>query len=219
MKKVRISEMLAEMVNTIKSGKVKSWIYRQGFDSNNAYKMLPASEKSYSIKAVDDMIVNNSWICYINTMAKFPAYSPSSNTVYIPCKDRYSRETEIQTMFGDEHMQNYYCDLFHEMAHSTSDMGIWSYQRKIGKPFGDRLYAREEILAESTALVISKLFDFSPSLQKSSIFYIDGWIKALREDADFLLDKTLQEDIKNAANIIISHINAQCNKPILPKLI
>lgn len=115
MKIVRISEMLAEMVNTIKSGKVKSWIYRHGFDSNNAYKMLPASEKSY--------------------------------------------------------------------------------------------------------LVISKLFDFSPSLQKSSIAYIDGWIKAIREDADFLLDKTLQEDIKNAANIIISHINAQCNKPILPKLI
>lgn len=219
MKKVRILDMMTEMVSTIKTGKVKSWIYRQGFDSNDAYKKLPATEKTYSIKAVDDMIASRTWICDINTTAKSPYYSLGKNIVYAACKDRYSMEQEVYTMFGDEHMQNYYCDLFHEMAHSTKTMGKWSSQRKKWKKFGDSIYAREEILAESTALVISKLFDFSPSIQKSSMVYINSWIMAMREDADFLLDKTLQEDIKNAANIIIGHINAQCSMPILPKLI
>lgn len=210
---------MTEMVSTIKIGKVKSWIYRQGFDSNDVYKKLPESEKTYSIKAVDDMIDSRTWICDIKTTSKSPYYSPSKNIVYVACKDRYSMEQEVYTMFEDEHMQSYYCDLFHEMAHSTKTVGKWSCQRKQWNEFGDSMYAREEILAESTAFVISKLFDFSPCIQKSSIVYINRWIIAMRADADILLDKTLEDDIKNAANIIIGHINAQCSMPILPKLI
>lgn len=215
---MKISEVMNEVISTIKSDKVHSYDYQQGFDGNNVYKRLPASEQTYSIKAVDDMVANGTWICPINTTATSPSFNPCRNIVSIPCKDRYSNKMDIMTMFGDEHMQSFYCDLFHEMTHSTKKVEKWSKQRKAGGKFGDRDYAREELLAESTALVISKLFDFSPSIQKSSIAYIGGWLNALKGDTAILLDKELQDDIRKAANFIINRINLQCTKPILPKV-
>ena len=219
MRQMKISEVMNEVISTIKSDKVHSYEYQQGFDGNNVYKRLPASEQTYSIKAVDDMVANGTWICPINTTATSPSFNPCRNIVSIPCKDRYSNKMDILTMFGDEHMQSYYCDLFHEMTHSTKKVEKWSKQRKAGGKFGDRDYAREELLAESTALVISKLFGFSPSILKSSMAYIYGWMTPMREDTSILQDTDLQHDIMKAANIIIAHINKLSNKPILPKLI
>ena len=218
MRQMKISEVMNEVISTIKSDKFRSYYYQQGFDSNYNYKRLPASEQTFCIKAVDDMIANGTWICPINTTATSPSFNPCKNIVSIPCTDRYSNKMDIQTIFGDEHMQSFYCDLFHEMTHATKKVEKWSKQRKAGGKFGDRDYAREELMAESTALVISKLFCFSPSIQKSSIAYIGGWINALKGDTAILLDKELQADIRKAANFIINRINLQCTKPILPKV-
>ena len=147
---------------------------------------------------------------------------------FVLCPERDDGKTEeisldddhrtALSLFGKLRRYTHLCDLFHEMTHSTKKVEKWSKQRKAGGKFGDRDYAREELMAESTALVISKLFCFSPSIQKSSIAYIGGWIGALKGDTAILLDKELQADIRKAANFIINRINLQCTKPILPKV-
>lgn len=78
---------------------------------------------------------------------------------------------------------SYYKTLFHEMAHSTG------HEKRLNRKtlnevesWGDATYAREELVAEISAMYLSGLMNLDPKdSMTNSKAYINGWIKFLKD--------------------------------------
>lgn len=73
---------------------------------------------------------------------------------------------------------NYYHTFFHECAHSTGHKS--RLNRELGNPFGSKLYAREELVAELTAALAGQHFGYD--VQGQDAAYLHNWIGALEND-------------------------------------
>ena len=78
---------------------------------------------------------------------------------------------------------SYYKTLFHEMAHSTG------HKKRLNRAtlneiesWGDATYAREELVAEISAMYLTGLLNLAPKdSMTNSQAYINGWIKFLKD--------------------------------------
>ena len=98
----------------------------------------------------------------------------------------YNVETDTVNMpklnkFVDS--DSYYKVLFHELAHSTGHKDRMDRKSLTEISFwGDNTYAKEELVAEISAMYISGLLGLDPKDDKeNSIAYIKGWCKALED--------------------------------------
>jgi len=98
----------------------------------------------------------------------------------------YNVETDTVNMpklnkFVDS--DSYYKVLFHELAHSTGHKDRMDRKTLTEISFwGDNTYAKEELVAEISAMYISGLLGLDPKDDKeNSIAYIKGWCKALED--------------------------------------
>ncbi len=97
-------------------------------------------------------------------------YRPSSDEVVVPQLSQYQQVSE------------YYSTLFHELTHST---GHRSRLNRIADTaaFGSEQYSREELCAElCSAFLVNHCGLESESSFRNSAGYIQGWLKALRDD-------------------------------------
>ncbi len=89
-----------------------------------------------------------------------------------------------QTLFIDtDHCsatEGYYSTLLHELTHWTGNSK--RVNRNLGKKFGDKDYAVEELVAELGAAFLSSEFDISRPSKAHHASYIGSWLKTLKEN-------------------------------------
>lgn len=149
---------------------------------------------------LDYMLENKTWVCPINVMKSNDAfYSVSKDTITVPLKEQYKD--------GEE----FYSTLLHEMAHSTGAEN--RLDRKIHNTFGDKDYAREELVAELTAALSLNVMGLTSTIQDSNVAYLQSWIDTLKEQPQFIM--TILGDVSKAANMIQETV---CNEEVKEKI-
>jgi antirestriction protein ArdC len=103
-------------------------------------------------------------------------YRPVTDSVHIPDPERF------------ESAERYYATLYHELTHATG------HQSRLSRPtlkdavrFGDVSYAREELVAEMGAAYLCGATGIVNDTIAQSAAYLQGWLKALRNDPRMLV--------------------------------
>ncbi len=146
----------------------------------------------FSFPAIDHMISENKWICPIKPTYGDDAYfSISKNEIVIPEKKQFKSG------------ESFYSNLSHEMAHSTGAEN--QLNRLKPSSFGSKEYAREELVAEMSAALVSQRYGMSKVVKEDSLPYLKNWLDSLKEEPAFI--KTVLQDVKKAAGMINQHID------------
>ena len=99
-------------------------------------------------------------------------YIPSRDLVQMPArKDFHATKTSSAT-------ECYYSTLAHEYTHATSHKSRCDRDMKS--------YAAEELVAEIGAAVLCGQLGISNEMRDDHVAYIKGWLKALRNDKNFI---------------------------------
>lgn len=119
-----------------------------------------------------------------------PSYRPSSDTVRMPAMNRFDSS------------ESYYSTLFHELAHSTGHETRLKRASVTGPVwFGSETYSREELVAEmSAAMLCGHAGIDNEATTNNTTAYLQGWVKALKEDPNALVDAA------QAAQKAVDHI-------------
>lgn len=159
----------------------------------------------YKNRAIDRMIATQEWVCPIkpSNTARDPYYSPAADTVVVPMKYRFKVSNSPEEIFKDG--MEYYSSALHEMAHSTGTAS--RLNRETGSKFGDAKYAREELVAELTAAMVGNTMGFDKRILNNNAAYLDGWLKALREDPRYIV--SVMSDVNKASHMIFESIDRQ----------
>lgn len=94
----------------------------------------------------------------------------------------------------------YYATTLHELTHWTG--ASHRLDRQKGKRFGDTNYAFEELIAELGSAMLCAMLGISSSTRADHAHYIDGWLKALRNDTQFIFSAASQA--QKAADFLFS---------------
>lgn len=98
-------------------------------------------------------------------------YRPSEDFVNMPKTELFDEPAE------------YYCTLFHELAHSTGHESRLNRETLVDMvAFGDTNYSKEELVAEMTAAFLCGVSGVENKTIDNSAAYIDGWRKKLSDD-------------------------------------
>ncbi len=168
-------------------------LYKKLEDANSPSRPIQQDGNDFTFPAIDRMIKDNEWICPIKpTYGDNAYYSISRDEIVVPEKRQFKDG------------ESFYSNLAHEMAHST---GAEKHLDRL-KPtsFGSKEYAREELVAELSAALVSQRYGMSKNLKEDSAAYIKNWLESLREEPQFI--KTVLTDVKKASHMINQHIDA-----------
>ena len=114
-------------------------------------------------------------------------------------------EINISSATLDRPIEETASTLLHEMTHST--MTPERLNREMGGRFGDPKYAKEELVAELTAAMISHSMGFDSKVTDNSAAYLDSWIGALRKEPKFIV--SVMADVNKASDLILDHVDRQ----------
>ena len=163
----------------------------------------------YNNEALNKVIEEkDGWICpIVLDPSEGAAYSPGFNSIHIPPKENYRlHEGNAEETFKDG--QEYYSTALHEMAHST---GHESVPKRDGivkfDGFGSPSYAKEELVAELTAAMVSSTLGFDKRITENSAAYLKGWAAALRKEPKYII--SVMSDVNKASRIELEHIDKQ----------
>lgn len=129
-------------------------------------------------------------------------YSPKFDNVTVPLRDQFtSLQAALRTML-------------HEMGHSTSHDD--ACKRPIGKSFGSKDYAFEELVAELTALFTASYLcidlpaEDDDEHKKQHAAYLQSWLRALNDDTAYLYRAAAKA--ANASDYIIERLTKVYDK-------
>ncbi|WP_303072351.1 ArdC family protein [Bacteroides fluxus] len=166
---------------------------------------LRDTEGMYAHPALDRMIQSQGWLCPIKADKQEGSayYSPSRDIVVLPMKAQFNiGGTPEETYRGG---MEFYSTLLHEMTHST--MTPERLNREMGGRFGDPKYAKEELVAELTAAMISHSMGFDSKITDNSAAYLDSWIGVLKKEPKFIV--SIMADVNKASDMILDHVDKQ----------
>lgn len=158
----------------------------------------------YTHKAIDKMISEQSWLCPINADKITPKayYSPDRDIIVLPTKAQFKIHSDQEEIYKDG--MEYYSTMLHEIAHST---GHPDRLNREGGRYGDPKYAKEELVAELTAAMISNSMGFDSRITDNSAKYLDNWLTGLKEDPKFIV--SVMADVNKAADMILDKVDEQ----------
>lgn len=87
------------------------------------------------------------------------------------------------------------------MAHSTGEPE--HLNREKGVIFGDKQYAKEELVAELTSATVGQSLGISTHIREENAMYLKNWLGALKEDPKFIYN--ILADVGKASNMIQEH--------------
>ena len=166
---------------------------------------LRDTEGMYAHPALDHMIQSQGWLCPIKADKQEGSayYSLSRDIVVLPMKAQFNiGGTPEETYRGG---MEFYSTLLHEMTHST--MTPERLNREMGGRFGDPKYAKEELVAELTAAMISHSMGFDSKITDNSAAYLDSWIGVLKKEPKFIV--SIMADVNKASDMILDHVDKQ----------
>ena len=192
-------------------------LYNSFVDKYTKRPSLPDSEGMYINEDIDSLLAhskpsvwksgkdNLSWYCPIEQTDNIssPHYNLSKDFIKVPLKNQYKTSDSNEGIFADG--QEFYATLLHEMAHSTGPKG--RLNRDLNGSFGDKKYAKEELVAELSAALISSTMGFDKRINDNNAKYVSSWLKVLKEEPSFI--KTVLSDVGKASDMIIEKIDEQ----------
>ena len=192
-------------------------LYNSFVDKYTKRPSLPDSEGMYINEDIDSLLAhskpsvwksgkdNLSWYCPIEQTDNIssPHYNLSKDFIKVPLKNQYKTSNSKEGIFADG--QAFYATLLHEMAHSTGPKG--RLNRDINGSFGDKKYAKEELVAELSAALISSTMGFDKRINDNNAKYVSSWLKVLKEEPSFI--KTVLSDVGKASDMINEKIDEQ----------
>lgn len=108
-------------------------------------------------------------------------YNPKNDSITLPNIERFNSD------------EAYYKTLFHELAHSTGHMKRLDRKELVAYDgFGKENYSKEELTAELTAAYLCAVCGIEEPVINSSAAYIQGWLKALKNDKRLILKAATQ---------------------------
>lgn len=117
-------------------------------------------------------------------------YRPGTDSVHIPARFRF-----INTA-------HYYATLFHELVHSTGHENRLA--RSIRNRFGDELYSKEELVAETGAAFLCAIAGISTRhTEQNTTSYIQNWISKLEQDDRLIVQAAASA--QRAVDLITGH--------------
>ena len=163
----------------------------------------------YNNEALNKVIEEkDGWICpIVLDPARGAAYSPLDNYIHFPPKGNYRiHEGNAEETFKDG--QSYYSTALHEMAHSTGHESVLKRDGIVKfDGFGSPSYAKEELVAELTAAMVSSTLGFDKRITENSAAYLKGWAAALRKESKYII--SVMSDVNKASRIELEHIDKQ----------
>ena len=152
----------------------------------------------------DAMIEKQAWVCKINTIEGSGAfYSKSKDEITVPLKAQFNIHEDPKEVYKDG--MEYYSSLVHEMAHST---GIDTrLSRDMEGRFGDKKYAKEELVAELSAAMVGNSMGFDKRILDNNAKYVDSWIDTLKQEPKFII--SVMADVSKASGMILEHVDKQ----------
>jgi antirestriction protein ArdC len=117
-------------------------------------------------------------------------YRPATDSVHLPARFRF-----IDTA-------HYYATLFHELVHSTGHESRLA--RKFGSSFGDELYSKEELVAETGAAFLCAIAGIATRhTEQNTAAYIQNWISRLEQDNRLIVQAAA--NAQRAVDLILGH--------------
>ncbi len=143
-----------------------------------------------------DLIVENSGaeIDHINQDKAF--YMPSLDKIVMPKKEQFKDDS------------GYYGTMFHELVHWTGHSS--RLDRKFGTRKGNDNYAKEELVAELGAAMLSAIAKVDAEPRADHAQYLNGWIKGLKDQPKMIL--TAASKAEKAAQFIIDQSTENSEK-------
>lgn len=119
-------------------------------------------------------------------------YSPAQDLVVVPLMSQYDDVAE------------YYSTAFHELTHSTMKETRCNRRQPEKKAaFGSKDYSKEELVAEIGSCFLSHTAGLSSeSSFRNSVGYLQGWLKALKDDPKMIVQASAQAE--KAAEYILN---------------
>lgn len=166
---------------------------------------LRDTEGMYAHAALDRMVQTQGWLCPIQADKRVDGafYSPSADRIVVPLKEQFNIGNTPEEVYRGG--MEYYSTMLHEMTHST--MTADRLNREMGGKFGDPKYAKEELVAELTAAMISHSMGFDSKITDNSAAYLDSWIGVLKKEPKFIV--SIMADVNKASDLILDHVDKQ----------
>ena len=166
---------------------------------------LRDTEGMYAHAALDRMVQTQQWLCPIQADKRVDGafYSPSQDRIVVPMKAQFNIGSSPEETYRGG--MEYYSTMLHEMTHST--MTPERLNRETGGRFGDPKYAKEELVAELTAALISHSMGFDSKVTDNSAAYLDSWIGTLKQEPKFIV--SVMADVNKASDLILDHVDKQ----------
>jgi antirestriction protein ArdC len=101
-------------------------------------------------------------------------YRPSTDSIHLPPRDAFIG-TKTSTP-----AESYFSTLCHELCHWTSPES--RCHRQLGKRFGDRAYAMEELIAELGAAFLCADLQITGEPRADHAQYLASWLAVLKAD-------------------------------------
>lgn len=155
----------------------------------------------FTMPLLDALIRERQWVC--------PIYPRESDSAYYRRGEGCHIIVPLKGQFDTG--ESFYSTLLHEMAHSTGEEGLLG--REKGEVFGDKKYAKEELVAELTSATCGKSLGLSTCIREENAMYLKSWLSALSGDPKFIY--TILSDVAKASAMIQEKVNGM--KPKLTK--
>lgn len=166
---------------------------------------LRDTEGMYAHASLDRMLQTQGWLCPIQADKREDGayYSPLSDRIVLPMKAQFNIGNTAEEIYRGG--MEFYSTMLHEMTHST--MTPERLNREMGGKFGDPKYAKEELVAELTAAMISHSMGFDAKVTDNSAAYLDSWIGVLKKEPKFIV--SVMADVNKASDLILDHVDKQ----------
>lgn len=147
----------------------------------------------FTMPLLDALIRERQWVC--------PIYPRESDSAYYRRGEGCHIIVPLKGQFDTG--ESFYSTLLHEMAHSTGEEGLLG--REKGEVFGDKKYAKEELVAELTSATCGKSLGLSTCIREENAMYLKSWLSALSGDPKFIY--TILSDVAKASAMIQEKVN------------
>lgn len=136
------------------------------------------------------------------TLTNHAFYDENNDYIQVPAINQY------------ENPNDFYSTLFHEMAHSTGHcnrLNRFNEAKKLNDIEENSEYSKEELVAEiSSATLLNMIGIETDKTFKESASYLNGWIKTLENDVNFIISAAGKAD--KAVNYILGNNTETRNK-------
>ena len=123
-----------------------------------------------------------------------PSYCVENDLLSMPRKEIFLSDEE------------YYCTLFHELAHSTGHQSRLNRKTIVESDgFSGKIYAKEELIAEMTSAFLCGKCGIENETIENSAAYIDGWRSAISMDIKLVVHASAKAN--QASDYILNQPN------------